>query len=426
MQNKPFLFGVGSDMYGHHLCISLPTPGRRLAVMDTSLSRSALEQRPIVHERNHELTLPHSIQSTSSDLIRRDVVAVIIPARNESEQILSTLDSLKNQTRKPDAIIVVANNCTDHGRTAGLARAIAGVTVYEMDNNPFLKAGALNYGLTNLMTDGKVPEYVVTIDADTILASDFIKNSVHVLACEPGVGVVSAVCDGKKKLGTTPFQKVLATAQRAEYARASFTRVRTNIHTMSGAGAMLRAEAILDVLADRPTLFAETTDNLVEDFELTLELKRHGWKCVNNYYCRAETDLMLSITSLMKQRYRWVHGTINELRRRGWKRETRGSIMTMWYALLSIPVFHLWPLLFLYHVVAESPVIQDFWFLTLVMAFQAISVRRLGWKTMLFSALLLPDLVFGLLRHAWILKSLFKSYAPALRAAPQRETAVSW
>jgi cellulose synthase/poly-beta-1,6-N-acetylglucosamine synthase-like glycosyltransferase len=191
---------------------------------------------------------------------------------------------------------------------------------------------------------------------------------------------------------------------------------------MSGAGAMLRAEAILDVLQDRSVLFAETSDNLVEDFELTLELKRHGWKCVNNYYCRAETDLMLSVGDLMKQRYRWVHGTINELRRRGWKRETRTSIMTMWYALLSIPVFHLWPMLLAYHVVMGSPQIYDFWFLLFVVAFQVISVRNLGWKSMVIAGLLLPDLLFGVLRHAWILKSLYNAYVPQVllyRSKPQ-------
>lgn len=390
--------------------------------MDINSSSLSINQQPIA--RKGDLLNNSQVLGTSAptELIRRNFVAVIIPARNESELILSTLDSLTSQTRKPDAIIVVANNCTDHGRTAGLARAISGVTVYEMENNPFLKAGALNYGLAQAMANGLMPEYVVTIDADTILAPDFIKNSVHVLACQPHVGAVSAVCDGKVKLGKTWFEKTLAAVQRAEYARASFTRVRTNIHTLSGAGTVIRAEAILDVLSDRQMLFAETDDNLVEDFEMTLELKRHGWKCVNNYYCRAETDLMLSVTDLMKQRYRWVHGTINELRRRGWKRETRTSIMTMWYAILSIPVFHLWPLLFMYHVIAGNPAIQDFWFLTLVMAFQAISVHRLGWKSMVVAALLLPDLLFGVLRHAWIVKSLFNAYVPQLvlqRSKPQ-------
>lgn len=395
--------------------------------MDTHPSSSASERRSVMHDHSHARVLSETIQSPSPDLIHRNSVAVIVPARNESEQITSTLESLKSQTRSPDTIIVVANNCTDHGCTAGLARAIEGVRVYEMDDNPFLKAGALNYGLVNLMASGTVPEYVVTIDADTILASDFIQNSVHVLACQPGVGGVSAVCSGKEQLGKTWFEKALTCVQRAEYARASFTRIRTDVHTLSGAGTMVRAEAILDILADRQVLFAESSDNLVEDFEMTLELKRHGWKCINNYYCSADTDLMLSIPALMKQRYRWTHGTINELRRRGWRRETRASIMTMWYALLSVFIFQMWPALFMYHLLFEQAVIQDFWFISLVMVFQAVSVHRLGWKMMLMAGLMVPDFLFGVLRNAWVLKSFLNSYTrPLLMSYDRQKPQLSW
>lgn len=386
-------------------------------MMNSLPDRSRVERRYSA-QKDGPLPAPTSESKPGTITIRRDSVAVIVPARNESEQIVSTLKSLQSQSKKPQRIIVVANNCTDGGLTAGLARS-AGAEVFEMDNNPFLKAGALNQGIRILMEDQTLPEYVITIDADTILDKDFIKNAASVLSNDETIGAMSAVCDGKRKLGNTWFEKTLAALQRLEYSRAGFTRIRQNIHTLSGAGSVIRADAVLDVLAERRVLFAERNDNLVEDFEMTLEVKKHGWRCVNNYYCRAETDLMTTIPTLVKQRFRWVHGTINELRRRGWRPETRASIMTVWFALLSIPIYHLWPVLIAYHFAFGNPVIQDFWFLLFVIGFQVVSVYRLGWKSMLIAALLIPDFLFGIVRHVWILKSVFLSYRHSLEPAKQ-------
>ena len=49
------------------------------------------------------------------------MVAVLVPAWNEEKSIAATIDGLHSQTRPPDLIVVVANNCTDD--TAAAARA---------------------------------------------------------------------------------------------------------------------------------------------------------------------------------------------------------------------------------------------------------------------------------------------------------------
>jgi cellulose synthase/poly-beta-1,6-N-acetylglucosamine synthase-like glycosyltransferase len=242
----------------------------------------------------------------------------------------------------------------------------------------------------------------------------------------PEVGGVSTVCDGKKKLGKSLFSRWLTLVQQLEYARAGFTRLRVNIHTMSGAGSLLRMRAVLDVVALRGVLFAERMDNLVEDFETTLEVKRMGWECVNNYYCHVQTDLMTTIPELMKQRVRWVHGTINELRRRGWSKETWQSILTMWYACLSIPIFYLWVLLLGLQMMFGNPVLWGFWFLGFVVLFQVLSVHRLGWKMMLLAAMLLPEILFALIRHTWIMVSLVKSYSMRRHPKSIIQTELSW
>ena len=355
---------------------------------------------------------PESL-SNAADLVSRikpRSVAVILPARNEAEQIGATIKALFEQTKLPRRIIVVVNNCTDGGATADMARSFRDVEVFEMTNNPFLKAGALNEGVRVLAASDELPEFILTMDADTIPDADFLENTVNVLDSRPEVGGVSTVCDGKKNLGETRFGKALALVQQLEYARAGFTRLRVNIHTMSGAGSMIRMRAVLDVLGSRGVLFAERADNLVEDFEATLEIKRMGWTCINNYYCHVQTDLMTTVPELMKQRVRWVHGTINELRRRGWQEETWHSIVTMWYAYISMPIYYLWVVLLGIQAVYGHPTLWGFWFIGFVMFFQALSVQRLGWRMMLLAATLVPEILFALIRHAWIIVSFVKSY----------------
>jgi len=368
---------------------------------------------------------PSIAEKLASRIVPGDV-AVLLPARNEAEQISSTIQALIYQTRPPKRIIVIVNNCTDSGATAHMAREFHGVEVVEMFNSPFLKAGALNEGIRTVMASQTLPEFVLTMDADTTPDNDFLENTVNVMNNRREVGGVSTVCDGKQNLGSTRFASQLAEVQRLEYARAAFTRMRKNIHTMSGAGSLLRMKAVLDVVVSRGVLFAERADNLVEDFEATLEVKRMGWVVINNYYCHVHTDLMTTIPDLMKQRVRWVHGTINELRRRGWAPETWQSILTMWYAYLSIPFFYLWFVLIGFNLSVGSPDIKDYWFLGFVILFQAISVYRLGWKMMLVAALLLPEVLFALVRHTWVITSLVKSYS--LRHHPRSviQSELSW
>jgi len=368
--------------------------------------------------------LPQAVHLVSR--IKSGDVAILLPARNEAEQISSTLQALITQSKPPKRIIVIVNNCTDQGATAQTARSFHGVEVVEMFNNPFLKAGALNEGVRVIAASEELPEFILTMDADTIPDSDFLENTVNVLNSRQEVGGVSTVCDGKTKLGKTFFARFLTCVQRLEYARAGTTRLRKDVHTMSGAGSMLRTKAVLDVLESRGVLFAERKDNLVEDFEATLEIKRMGWVCINNYYCHVHTDLMTTIPDLMKQRTRWVHGTINELRRRGWTKETWRSILTMWYAYLSIPVFYLWFLLIGVNVSMGDPDIRDYWFLGFVVIFQTITVHRLGWKMMLVAALLLPEVLFALVRHTWVITSLVKSYSARRHPRSAIQSELSW
>lgn len=347
------------------------------------------------------------MNSSTTTAIEHGRVIVIVPAHNEAQQIESTVQSLQQQTRPVNMILVVADNCSDN--TAELARAM-GVQTIETNGNLHKKAGALNYALALLRKGDRYPEYIVTIDADTILHESFVERAVHLLEHNPKLGGVSAVCRGKRGLGSNPYQRALAWLQQAEYARAGVTRLRFNIHALSGAGSILRAQAVLDVIRDRGFLYAERANNLVEDYEATLEIKRHGWECTNNYHCVAYTDLMLSLRSLLKQRIRWIRGSIDELRLRGWQPETKFSIMTLVYAMLIMPLFYGWTWLLAKTLLTHRISGMTLVFLAMFGLYQAITAKALGWKGMLASFLMLPELLFNFVRHIWLISSVVQSY----------------
>lgn len=101
----------------------------------------------------------------SNDSRRR--VAVLIPAHNESSNLLPTLADIKAQIREDDRLLVVADNCSDD--TAAVAAA-ADVDVIDR-NDPVRKGKgyALDWGLRHLSLDP--PDIVIMVDADCRLAA---------------------------------------------------------------------------------------------------------------------------------------------------------------------------------------------------------------------------------------------------------------
>lgn len=65
-------------------------------------------------------------ETAPGEFPQRRAVVALVPAHNEEEAIASTLAGLMTQSRPPDRVIVVCDNCTD--QTADLA-ALAGAEV---------------------------------------------------------------------------------------------------------------------------------------------------------------------------------------------------------------------------------------------------------------------------------------------------------
>jgi cellulose synthase/poly-beta-1,6-N-acetylglucosamine synthase-like glycosyltransferase len=179
------------------------------------------------------------------------VIACLIPAHNEQDTIAATLDSVLAQTRRVDRVVVVADNCTD--RTAVVARHFrlrdVAVDVAELAANRDRKAGALNHGY-KFIADY---DFVLTMDADTILEPEFVEKTVADLEANPRLGGVCARYWAKFE--RNQFPPMVQNFQRLEYARFDDSRMLRDwrVSVLSGAAVMYRGAALRQVCEWRET-----------------------------------------------------------------------------------------------------------------------------------------------------------------------------
>jgi cellulose synthase/poly-beta-1,6-N-acetylglucosamine synthase-like glycosyltransferase len=260
----------------------------------------------------HAFRRPLAAPATSGRPAGRLTVTVLIPARNEQVRLPATLSALSRQTVPPDVVWVIADNCTD--RTAEIAREM-GARVYETVGNRYRKAGGLNQLLARLLPSMGPLDAVLVMDADTIIASDFIERATAEFEALPGLDAVGGVFYGDNAPG------LLAQLQRNEYLRYArdISRRAGNPFVLTGTASMFRSEALAAVADRRGSVLPGTagqvydTYSLTEDNELTLALKTLGAQLVSPRACRVRTELMPTWRDLWHQRQRWQRGALENI-----------------------------------------------------------------------------------------------------------------
>ncbi|MGY1594787.1 bifunctional polysaccharide deacetylase/glycosyltransferase family 2 protein [Geodermatophilus sp. SYSU D00708] len=229
--------------------------------------------------------------------MQRPPVTVLIAAYNEEKVIARTLEYLLRSTHPIGEIIVVDDGSTDG--TAVAVRAVADrderVRLLRQPNSG--KWAALNNGFA-----ASRHELVVTLDADTLFTPDTVARLVEQFH-SPQVGAVAGVI----KVGNYSTN-VVTRWQALEYV--------TQIGLERAAGALLNAVMIVPgaCAAWRRTAVLEaggyTNATMAEDCELTLALHRHGWRVEQADRAVAWTEAPETVDALLKQRVRWMYGTI--------------------------------------------------------------------------------------------------------------------
>src|SRR6185312_4700546 len=122
-------------------------------------------------------------------------IAAVVPAYDEGDAIAATIASLHRQTRPPDLIVVVPNNC--HDDTAEVAAGAGAYVITFPGHNPDKKAGAINFALDRIEPYLGDPWNwaVLIMDADTTLSPGFLQTAAANLTS--GVGGVGGTFAGR-------------------------------------------------------------------------------------------------------------------------------------------------------------------------------------------------------------------------------------
>ena len=186
-----------------------------------------------------------AVSSTVSKGTVRPVgpLVALLPAHDEEASIGAALDSLRDQTRPPDHIIVVADNCTD--RTVEIARE-RGVEVHETVGNSHKKAGALNQVLDLLLPTLGDHAQVLVMDSDCTLDPEFLAVARANLR-EGSLGGVGGTFRGG------PGGGLVGTFQRNEYARyeRDVRRLRGRALVLTGTASVFPVSVLREVVAAR-------------------------------------------------------------------------------------------------------------------------------------------------------------------------------
>ena len=130
---------------------------------------------------------------------------MIIPARNESKFLGTTLDALKNQTLVPHRIIVINDGSTDD--TYDVAKKFD-VEVVDLKDRGFRATGkpvlakVINKGLEKIL-DNEC-EYIMILGADHVIPSNYISKIVREMEENNLLVIASGVIKGEKQRKTSP------------------------------------------------------------------------------------------------------------------------------------------------------------------------------------------------------------------------------
>lgn len=229
--------------------------------------------------------------------LNRLTVSVVIAGHNEADAIERCLRSLAEQTRRIDEIIFI-----DDGSTDGMREII----------NKYRQLGRIDIALSNQVRSGKaascnlgfaaaIGDIVVNLDADCSYDCDAIERLLEPFT-DPAVGATTGA------LGVRNFAHSAVTAYQAIEYIVSIGMGKRALDMLdmvvcaSGAFGAFRREAIAQV--------GRLDPGPGEDFDVTLRLRRSGWKIGFAADSWCFTDTPATVAALIRQRRRWDRDTI--------------------------------------------------------------------------------------------------------------------
>lgn len=223
-------------------------------------------------------------------------VSVIVPAFNEEMVIEATVRSLLASDYQNFEIIVVDDGSVD--RTSEVVREnFADEPRVRLFTEPNAgKANALNFGLRYA-----TGEIVIALDADTVFAPQTIGALAHRFY-DRQIGAVAGNAKVGNRINIVTRWQALEYITSQNMDRRAFATLNCITVVPGAVGAWRR-----DLVAQAGGF---TSDTLAEDQDLTLRIRRQGYKIGYEENAIAWTEAPASLRTLAKQRFRWAYGTL--------------------------------------------------------------------------------------------------------------------
>ena len=321
-------------------------------------------------------------------------LTTIIPAVDEPD-VDATIRSLLAQSPAPERILVCWNNHTATTTADAVARVDdPRVELHDLGVISGRKAGAINAALPLVDT-----EFVLVVDADTVLGPDFLAAAETTFAdyADDDLGSVGGVFHGVTPTGWLQW------CQYLEYERFAHEIDRKRrVMVLTGTGSVIRMVALEDVRAarargDLPGEGYYNTDAVTEDNEMTLALKSCGWRLASPKECSTTTELMGTFRDLQKQRIRWYRGALDNLRAYGLTATTHRYWRQQAMLLLSVLTFSTYLASTCVEVLLGWLTFSPIWSLVglAFMAERVATVWHVGWRARIFAGLMIPELIYS-------------------------------
>ncbi len=225
-------------------------------------------------------------------------VSVVIAAYNEERVIEAAIRAVLDCGYPGTLEVVVVDDGSSDATAVVISVAFAtDPRVRRISQQNTGKAGALGAAIAAARYD-----LLVSIDADTRIGRGALARLVPPLLANPNVGAVS----GNARVGNR--RRWLAKFQSLEYTsgfnldRRAFDLLNC-ITVVPGAIGAYRREAVAKA-------GGFTADTLAEDTDLTMQIRRDGWRVAYADRAIGWTECPETVKGLLRQRFRWAFGTL--------------------------------------------------------------------------------------------------------------------
>ncbi len=221
------------------------------------------------------------------------VVTAIIVTHNSREFIGKCLRQLQSQTLSVEEIIIVDNGSDNPDYLKAFAND-QNIRVIIRGNLGFSKANNLGFSQRQLSSD-----FVVFLNPDTFLSSDFVEKAIPIMNRNSHIGILGGKLLGFDNINDRETGKIDSTGVFRKFYGRWFDRgqnendsgqylIEEEVPALCGALLFCRIEALKCLNGN---IFDPDFFLYKEDIELSLRLRKYGWKLLyapqlNAYHCR--------------------------------------------------------------------------------------------------------------------------------------------